>query len=77
MPAFAQAHPLAIINPRFPTRQLFPVSQGAIHESIEALDRQGMAAIEAQAPEAFRDYLRATSNTICGRHPIAVLLQVR
>ena len=36
-----------------------------------------MAAIEAQAPEQFRDYLKATANTICGRHPIAVLLQAR
>ena len=50
--------------------------QGAIYESIEWLDRQGMAAIETQDPALFRDYLRTYWNTICGRHPIGVLLQV-
>ncbi|GAB4819011.1 hypothetical protein N2152v2_006057 [Parachlorella kessleri] len=50
-------------------------SVGAIYESIEWLDRQGMAAIEAQDPGLFRDYLRSYGNTICGRHPIGVLLQ--
>ncbi|PWN28302.1 UPF0103-domain-containing protein [Jaminaea rosea] len=54
-----------------------------IHRSIRQLDDEGMQAIavspaskktakEAQA--AFTSYLRATKNTICGRHPIAVLL---
>lgn len=50
-------------------------SVGAIHESIEWLDREGMALIEAQDPQRFRDYLHTTANTICGRHPIGVLLQ--
>ena len=31
--------------------------------------------IEARDPDAFRDYLRRTKNTICGRHPITVLLE--
>lgn len=35
-----------------------------------------MDIIEHLNPQAFTDYLRKYSNTICGRHPIAVLLQV-
>lgn len=53
-----------------------PAAQGAIHESIKALDHEGMAAIESGDPQRFEEYLQATGNTICGRHPIAVLLQV-
>lgn len=33
-----------------------------------------MDIIEDQDPDAFASYLRRYSNTICGRHPIAVLL---
>jgi predicted class III extradiol MEMO1 family dioxygenase len=33
-----------------------------------------MALIEAQDAAGFEAYLRATQNTICGRHPICVLL---
>ena len=38
---------------------------------------QGMAKIETMDPRAFSTYLQETHNTICGRHPIAVLLNVR
>eukprot|EP00051_Salpingoeca_urceolata_P027836 m.483509 g.483509 ORF g.483509 m.483509 type:complete len:291 (+) comp22972_c0_seq1:203-1075(+) len=48
---------------------------GPIHESIERLDRQGMSLIEGLDPQAFAAYLKKYKNTICGRHPIAVLLQ--
>lgn len=48
--------------------------QGPIHASIEALDRQGMALIEAQDAAGFQAYLKRYGNTICGRHPTAVLL---
>lgn len=51
-----------------------PPPQGPIHASIEALDRRGMQLIEAQDAPGFAAYLRATGNTICGRHPTAVLL---
>ena len=33
-----------------------------------------MAHIEAKSPAAFHAYLQETRNTICGRHPIHVLL---
>lgn len=51
-------------------------SCGAIHQSIEKLDREGMQIIERLDPEPFAAYLRKYSNTICGRHPIGVFLQV-
>eukprot|EP00047_Mylnosiga_fluctuans_P022472 m.120444 g.120444 ORF g.120444 m.120444 type:complete len:288 (-) comp9271_c0_seq4:3328-4191(-) len=47
---------------------------GVIGDSIERLDRQGMQLIEALDAPGFAAYLKATKNTICGRHPIAVLL---
>lgn len=36
-----------------------------------------MDIIETLEPEAFVEYLKTFSNTICGRHPISVLLRVR
>lgn len=35
-----------------------------------------MNIIETLNPPAFTDYLKRYNNTICGRHPIGVLLQV-
>ncbi|KAK2979442.1 hypothetical protein RJ640_015071 [Escallonia rubra] len=49
---------------------------GAIHKSIEALDKMGMEIIETGDPDAFKRYLLDTDNTICGRHPISVLPHV-
>eukprot|EP00931_Biecheleriopsis_adriatica_P055695 TRINITY_DN32990_c0_g1_i1.p1 TRINITY_DN32990_c0_g1~~TRINITY_DN32990_c0_g1_i1.p1 ORF type:complete len:326 (-),score=51.07 TRINITY_DN32990_c0_g1_i1:85-1062(-) len=42
---------------------------------IEGLDREGMAFIESQDARGFREYLQRDGNTICGRHPILVLLE--
>ncbi|XP_065882573.1 protein MEMO1-like [Dysidea avara] len=50
-------------------------SHGPIHSSIEKLDKMGMAEIESLSSEGFAKYLDKYSNTICGRHPIGVLLQ--
>uniref|UniRef100_A0A1D1ZU13 Protein MEMO1 n=1 Tax=Auxenochlorella protothecoides TaxID=3075 RepID=A0A1D1ZU13_AUXPR len=50
-------------------------TDGAIHESIKALDARGMAAIASGDAQRFADYLQETGNTICGRHAIAILLQ--
>ncbi|EDW24869.1 GL23150 [Drosophila persimilis] len=49
-------------------------SCGQIHKSIEKLDKQGMDLIETLSPTAFTEYLRKYNNTICGRHPIGVML---
>lgn len=38
---------------------------------------KGMDTIETLEPAAFVEYLKTYSNTICGRHPIGVLLQVK
>lgn len=51
-------------------------SKGEICDSIRWLDLRGVDAISTGNPEAFQAYMRETSNTICGRHPIAVLLQM-
>ncbi|KAF8072346.1 memo1 [Scenedesmus sp. PABB004] len=51
-------------------------SGGPIWGDIEWLDRAGMEAIAGGDPAAFTAYLAAYRNTICGRHPIAVLLQM-
>lgn len=40
------------------------------------LSYQGMDIIETLNPTAFTEYLKKYGNTICGRHPIGVLLQV-
>ncbi|CDU26322.1 uncharacterized protein SPSC_06516 [Sporisorium scitamineum] len=57
-----------------------------IHQSIRELDKSGILAIthpwtqdsEAKTAEqarlAFTQYLSSTKNTVCGRHPIGVLL---
>ncbi|KAK2174047.1 hypothetical protein NP493_828g01016 [Ridgeia piscesae] len=49
-------------------------TQGEIWQSIEHIDRMGMDLIEKMDPVAFSDYLKQYQNTICGRHPISVLL---
>ncbi|CAG8550107.1 3643_t:CDS:2 [Ambispora gerdemannii] len=45
-----------------------------IYQSIENLDRQGMSIIESIDHQEFASYLSKTRNTICGRHPIGVLI---
>ncbi|EEB17264.1 conserved hypothetical protein [Pediculus humanus corporis] len=50
-------------------------SWGEIHQSIQTLDKMGMDIIEKLNPTEFTDYLKKYGNTICGRHPIGVLLQ--
>ncbi|KAG8277522.1 Protein memo1 [Homalodisca vitripennis] len=47
---------------------------GDIYQSITRLDRMAMDIIETLNPAAFTDYLKRYANTICGRHPIGVLL---
>ncbi|VFQ79869.1 unnamed protein product [Cuscuta campestris] len=51
-------------------------THGEIYKSIEALDKKGMDIIETGDPDAFKQYLSETHNTICGRHPISVFLHM-
>ncbi|KAJ3416821.1 2-oxoglutarate dehydrogenase complex E2 component [Chytridiales sp. JEL 0842] len=46
-----------------------------IYKSIEGMDREGMDIIEKMDADGFVAYLKKTGNTICGRHPISVLLR--
>ncbi|KAF4635275.1 hypothetical protein G7Y89_g2827 [Cudoniella acicularis] len=45
-----------------------------IHGSIEKIDKLAMGAIEEGSHNGFLENLRATNNTVCGRHPIGVVL---
>jgi AmmeMemoRadiSam system protein B len=45
-----------------------------IHESIGRLDKMAMDAIETGKHGEFLDNLQETGNTVCGRHPIGVVL---
>jgi len=54
--------------------QHYDRAAGEIWQSVEALDRRGMALIEAQDAAGFSAYQKEFGNTICGQHPIAVLL---
>lgn len=49
-------------------------ADGDIWQSIERLDRQGMRCIESGEHRAYADYQRDTENTVCGRHPIGILM---
>ncbi|KZW02340.1 UPF0103-domain-containing protein [Exidia glandulosa HHB12029] len=66
--------------PNPPPGPLAKLSRGSkppphpIHKSIEALDREAISILERNQHTAFAEYLRRTRNTICGRHPIGVLL---
>ena len=42
---------------------------------IEKLDKDGIKCIVEQDNDKFNEYLDITDNTICGRHPIGVLLE--
>ncbi|CAI2177094.1 2147_t:CDS:2 [Funneliformis geosporum] len=45
-----------------------------IYKSIEKLDREGMDFIENIDHKGYISYLSKTKNTICGRHPVGILL---
>ncbi|KAF3936537.1 hypothetical protein ABW19_dt0200741 [Dactylella cylindrospora] len=49
-------------------------SNQPIYESIEQLDKAAIAAIETGSHDAFAGYLKETKNTVCGRHPIGVIM---
>jgi len=59
-----------------------PSADHPIHESISVLDHEAMKILTlppskaSQAHLDFSKYLTRTKNTICGRHPIGVLLGV-
>ncbi|KAJ5947806.1 UPF0103/Mediator of ErbB2-driven cell motility (Memo-related) [Penicillium verhagenii] len=46
----------------------------AIHESISAFDLATMDAITTGSADTFLDIIERTGNTVCGRHPIGVIM---
>jgi hypothetical protein len=46
----------------------------AIHESISAFDIATMTAITTGSARIFLDTIDRTGNTVCGRHPIGVIM---
>ncbi|OQD77866.1 hypothetical protein PENDEC_c002G00776 [Penicillium decumbens] len=46
----------------------------AIHESISAFDIATMTAITTGSAKTFLDTIDRTGNTVCGRHPIGVIM---
>ena len=59
------------------SRSTNPSEEHPIHTSIRQLDHAAMDLLAHQPSEAhkrFAEYLEETKNTICGRHPIGVLL---
>jgi AmmeMemoRadiSam system protein B len=49
-------------------------SDHPIHESIAAVDKESMDAVESGSHKTFLRQLKDTGNTVCGRHPIGVFL---
>lgn len=45
-----------------------------IYETIRLLDEAAMDAVKSGSHDAFVDNLRSTGNTVCGRHPIGVVM---
>jgi AmmeMemoRadiSam system protein B len=45
-----------------------------IHESIKDVDFECMGACESGSHQDWLDVLRDTGNTVCGRHPIGVVM---
>jgi predicted class III extradiol MEMO1 family dioxygenase len=62
------------------TRASEPTPSHPIHESIRRLDHEAIESLTlppssaVDSHDAFAKYLAKTKNTICGRHPIGVLL---
>ncbi|KAL9616249.1 MAG: hypothetical protein Q9204_008597, partial [Flavoplaca sp. TL-2023a] len=51
-----------------------PPTDPTIYDSIGTLDRACMEAIESGSHERFLNVLGETGNTVCGRHPIGVVM---
>ena len=51
-----------------------PPSDPPIWSAIETLDKLAIDSIETGKHKEFTDYLHKTKNTVCGRHPIGVMM---
>ena len=56
-------------------RKSTPSSSTPIHASIKTLDQLAIRAVESGSHDAFLENLADTGNTVCGRHPIGVVMR--
>ena len=56
--------------------QYLPEGGGAVHERIARLDREGTEKISTGDPNEFWKYIERTKNTICGRIPILIMMNL-
>nr|CCA18601.1 memolike protein putative [Albugo laibachii Nc14]CCA20558.1 memolike protein putative [Albugo laibachii Nc14] len=50
-------------------------SYGEIHDYIKHLDHEAIKLLEDLNATGFATYLESTKNTICGQHPISIIMQ--
>jgi len=53
---------------------ILPPTNPPIYESIARLDKMAFDAIEGGKHDEFVDIIDQTENTVCGRHPIGVVM---
>ena len=59
--------------------QYLPPDEGKhlkVYQRIEELDRKGADMISTGDPEKFLNYIEETENTICGRIPILIVMNI-
>lgn len=57
-------------------RRALKTSGTPIYKSIEYLDRKGMEVASLISYDKWKEYCKKTDNTICGRKPLAVLIEM-
>ncbi len=72
---FVFSSDFAHYGPRFEFQPFGPLSP-AVREKVRAMDDRGADLLARVDARGFRDYLRETGNTICGRHGLATLLEL-
>ncbi|KAK4187811.1 protein MEMO1 [Podospora australis] len=65
-------HEVLNVSPDF--GELADGKEPAIHEVIKVLDHLAMDAVESGSHSSFYQILQDTHNTVCGRHPIGVIM---
>jgi AmmeMemoRadiSam system protein B/AmmeMemoRadiSam system protein A len=72
---FVFSSDFAHYGPRFEFLPFGPLSP-AVREKVRAMDDRGADLLARVDARGFRDYLRETGNTICGRHGLATLVEL-
>lgn len=72
---FVFSSDFAHYGPRFDFQPFGALTPG-VREKVRAMDDRGAALLARADARGFRDYLRETGNTICGRHGLATLLEL-